>query len=85
MYDLMTCKFKKYRINSNQEEVDTSMFRHSMIANSVVDCQISPKFELIQALIHVLITCKYEKDRIKITKKKVETPFSPLSVYVGVL
>ena len=27
--------------------------------------RIWPNFELIQALMHVLITCKYEKDPIK--------------------
>ena len=30
---------------------------------------IWPNFELIQALMHVLITCKYDKDPIKIAEK----------------
>ena len=37
-----------------------------------------PNFELIQALIHVLITCKYEKDPIKNSRENVMTSFSPL-------
>ena len=31
--------------------------------------RIWPNFDLIQALMHVLITCKYEKDRLKIAEK----------------
>ena len=31
--------------------------------------RIWPNFELIQALMHVIITCKYEKDPIKIAAK----------------
>ena len=65
MYVLITLKFKKYQINSNQEKVETSIFRHSRRANSVVGSQIWPEFELIQALMHVLIICKYQKDRIQ--------------------
>ena len=36
------------------------------------------KFELIQALMLVLVTWKYQKDPIKNNREKVETPFSPL-------
>ena len=43
--------------------------------------RIWPNFELIQALIHVLITCKYEKDPIKKSGENVMTSFSPLKVY----
>ena len=39
--------------------------------------RIWPNFELIQALIHVLITCKYEKDPIKNSGENVMTSFSP--------
>ena len=39
---------------------------------------IWPNFELIQALMHVLITCKYEKDPIKNRGENVMTSFSPL-------
>ena len=40
--------------------------------------RIWPNFELIQALIHVLITCKYEKDTIKNSGENVISLFSPL-------
>ena len=43
--------------------------------------RIWPNFELIQALIHVLITCKYEKNPIKNSGENVMTSFSPLKVY----
>ena len=39
---------------------------------------IWPNFELIQALMYVIITCKYEKDPIKNSSEKVETSFFPL-------
>ena len=40
--------------------------------------RIWPNFELIQALMHVLITCKYEKDPSKNSGENVMTSFSPL-------
>ena len=40
--------------------------------------RIWPNFELIQALIHVLITCKYEKDPIKNSGENEMTSFTPL-------
>ena len=40
--------------------------------------RIWPNFELIQALMHVLITCKYEKDPSKNGGENVMTSFSPL-------
>ena len=40
--------------------------------------RIWSNFELIQALMHVLITCKYEKDPIKNSGENVMTSFSPL-------
>ena len=40
--------------------------------------RIWPNYELIQALIHVLITCKYEKDPIKNSGENEMPSFSPL-------
>ena len=37
-----------------------------------------PKFELIQAFIHVLVTCKNEEDPIKNESARVFTRFLPL-------
>ena len=45
-------------------------------ANSAVGGPIKPKFQLVQALIQVIIACKYEKDQMKNSREKVETPFS---------
>ena len=39
---------------------------------------IWPKFELIQAFMHVLITCKNEDDQIKNEGARVVTRFLPL-------
>ena len=44
---------------------------------TVVSCGISPKFELIQAFMHVLVTCRNEKDPIKNEVARVAT-FLPL-------
>ena len=43
--------------------------------NSVVHGQISPNFEIIQALMYIIFTCKYEMNPIKNFRKKVMTPF----------
>ena len=50
-------------------------FKRSRAANSAVGGQIWPSFELLRALMHVIITCKYEKNRIKNSLEKVATPF----------
>ena len=41
-----------------------------MAGNSVVRVRIWPNFELLRALMHVIITCRSEKDRIKTAEKK---------------
>ena len=53
-------------------------FRHSSTANSAVSGPIRRKFELVRAVMHVIITCKYEKDQKKNSPEKVETPFLPI-------
>ena len=40
--------------------------------------RIWPKFELVQALMYVIVTCKYEMDLIMNSWEKVATPFFPL-------
>ena len=37
--------------------------------------RIWPYFELIKALMHVLITCKYEKDPIKMKKEAISNAY----------
>ena len=44
-------------------------------AYSAGSSQIWPNFELLRALMHVIITCKYEKDQIINSREKVATPF----------
>ena len=46
----------------------------SRAAYSAVGGLIRPKFELVRALMHVIVTCKYEKERMKNSREKVETP-----------
>ena len=52
---------------------------HGQLAvdNSAVGGPIKPKFELVRALMHVIIACKYEKDQMRDSRGKVETSFSP--------
>ena len=87
MYVLVTCKYEKDRIKNSRENVETpfsplqvygDFFWRSRAANSVVCGRIWPNFELIQALMYVIVTCKYEKDTIKNSRENVATPFSPL-------
>ena len=59
----------------------TSIFRRPRADNSGVGGGIWPKFELIQAFMHVLVTCKKEYDRFKNEVAKVFTRFLPLQVY----
>ena len=51
-------------------------FRRSRAANSAVGGPIRPKFDLVQALMHVIIICKYEKERMKTAEKKWRHRFS---------
>ena len=68
------------KIRSKMKALEwTQHFPHynSMVAMETSG-RIWPNFELIQALIHVLITCKYEKNPIKNSGENVMTSFSPL-------
>ena len=66
MYVLVTCKYEKDPIKNEGARVDTTLysnfFRRARADNSGVGVGIWPKFELIQALMHVLVTCKNEDD-----------------------
>ena len=76
---LVTCKYEEDPIKNEGARVDTtfSPFYNSMVAMETSG-RIWPNFELIEALIHVLITCKYEKNPIKNSGENVMTSFSPL-------
>ena len=60
----------------------TQHFPHynSMVAMETSG-RIWPNFELIQALIHVLITCKYEKNLIKKRRKCDDIVFPIISLW----
>ena len=68
------------KIGSKKKALEwTQHFPHykSMVAMETSG-RIWPNFELIQALIHVLITGKNEKKQIKNSGENVMTSFSPL-------
>ena len=65
-----------------RENVMTPFFPITLSVAMETSGHIWLNFELIQALIHILITCKYEKGPIKNSGENVMTSFSPLLVYV---
>ena len=73
MHVFVTCKFKEDQINSNRENVETSILETSMAANSIVSGPIWPKFKLMQDIMHVYVTSNFKKDWININWEKVET------------
>ena len=73
MHVFVTCKFKEDQINSNRENVETSIFRCSRAANSIVSGPIWPKFELMQDIMCVYVTSNFKKDWINTNQEKVET------------
>ena len=81
---LITWKYEKDPTKNSGENVMTwfspiislwDFFIRSRATNSVVLGRMRPNFELIQALMHVIVTCKYEKDLIKSIRENVMTPF----------
>ena len=79
MYIIITWKYEMNQIKNVQENMMTTFFPTVTLSVSMeTSGRIWPNFELIQALIHVLITCKYEKDPIKNSGENVMTLFSPL-------
>ena len=63
---LVTCKYEKDQIKNEGARVDTTLysnfFRRARADNSGVGVGIWPKFELIQAFMHVHVTWKNEDD-----------------------
>ena len=79
---LVTCKYEEDPIKNEGARVDTTLYsnfyRRARADNSGVGVGIWPKFELIQAFMHVPVTCKNEDDRIKNEGARVFTRFLPL-------
>ena len=85
MVVLVTCKNEEDWIkNVGSRSVNNivhQFFRRARADNSGVGSGSWPKFELIQASMHVLVTCKNEDDRVKNEGARVFTRFLPLQVY----
>ena len=73
MHVFVTWKFKEDQINSNRENVETSIFRCLRAAYSIVSGPILPKFELMQDIMHFYVTSNFKKDWINTNREKVET------------
>ena len=73
---------KKWRHHFSHYKPMGIFFRLSRATNSAVGGPIKPKFELVRALMHVIIACKYKKERMKNSREKVETPFFPSLPYL---
>ena len=81
MYVIITWKYEKDPIEKKWRHPFSQygdFFRRSRAANSAVSGPSRPKFELVPALMHVIIACEYENDQMKNSREKVETLFSPL-------
>ena len=80
MVVLVTCKNKEDPIKIEGARVFTTLyiifFRRSRADNSGVGGGMWPKFELIQAFMHVLVTCKNEEDAIKMKALECSQDFS---------
>ena len=87
MHVLIACKYEKDQMKNSRENVMTSFsplqvygifFRHSRAANSVVHGPFSPNFELIEAIMYIIVTCKYEMNPIKNVGENALTSFCTL-------
>ena len=81
---LVTCKYEKDPIKNKGARVVTTLYSNFSDAQGQITLVLVgfwPKFELIQAFMHVLVTCKNEDDRIKNEGARVFTRFLPFSVY----
>ena len=79
MYIIVTCKYGMNPIKYFRKKCYDTVFPTVTLSVAMeTSGRIWPNFELIQALMHVLITCKYDKDPIKNSGENVMTPFYPL-------
>ena len=80
---LITCQYEKDLIKNRGARVFTTLYIHQFFRGARADNSgdgggIWPKFELIQAFMHVLVTCKNEDDQFKNEGVRVFTRFLPL-------
>ena len=66
MDDLLTCKYEEDPIKNEGARVVTTLYSNFSAAQGQITLVLVsvflPKFELIQAFLHVLVTCKNEDD-----------------------
>ena len=79
---LVTCKYEEDPIKNRGARVFTTLYVNFSDAQGQITLEsvvvLLPKFELIQAFMHVLVTCKNEDDRFKNEGARVFTRFLPL-------
>ena len=79
---LITCKYEEDPIKNEGARVVTTLYINISDAQGQITLVfgggIWPKFELIQAFMHVLVTCKNEDDQIKNEGARVCTISLPL-------
>ena len=77
-YEMLWMSLLPASMKKIQSNIIHQLFRRARADNSGVGGGIWPKFELIQAFMHVLVTCKNEGDRIKNEGARVFTRLLPL-------
>ena len=71
MHVIVTCKYKKGKDEKQpRKSGDTAFPIITLSVTMETSGWIWPNFNLIQALMYVIITCKYEKDPIKTAEQK---------------
>ena len=79
MYMIVTCKYEMNMIKNIPRKRDDAVFPTvTLYVTMETSGLIWPNFDIIQALMHVLITCKNRKDPIKNSGENVMKSFSPL-------
>ena len=79
----LPASMKRIRIKNSREKVETSFSHYKpMGIFSDLKGQLTPqcgpirlKFELVSALMHVIVTCNYKKERMKNSQEKVGHSF----------
>ena len=79
MHIIIICKYEKDQMKKKPRKSGDIVFAIITLSVAIeTSGLIWPNFELIQALMYVIITCKYEKDPIKNNREKVATLFFKL-------
>ena len=80
MHIIIICKYEKDQMKNSREKVVTLFFAIITLSVAMETSDlIWPNFELIQALMYVIITCKYEKQ----PRKSGNTGFQMIKLSVA--